>query len=72
MDDSDGDTFYLSGTVWIDTLHGRSYFRYSENKPFQGMCYNIVCNTIYGGCGASLSGDTQEETVAAWNKRKGL
>lgn len=69
LDDVDGDTFYKSGVVWMDTLRGRSYFRYADRKHFQGFCYNIVCNAIYGGCGASISGDSQDETIAAWNRR---
>ncbi len=35
-----------------------------------GMVYNINCASTYGGCDASITGDSEEEVIAKWNKRK--
>lgn len=73
LDPNDVDILYPSGTAWKEEDFGdgiilRHYVRASE-APKENWCYNLVCQTHYGGCGASMSGDSKEETVEKWNKR---
>ncbi len=63
------DTFYPSGIYWRDEEDFRSYHDMSDAKPGDGRCFQIVCTTHSGGCGASVVGDTAAETIAAWNRR---
>lgn len=34
-----------------------------------GMGYKISCDPGYGGCGAEMRGDSEEEVIAKWEKR---
>lgn len=67
LDSEDSDTIYPSGIGWKDEQYGRKYVNYREKHD--GLCHKVVCNTIYGGCGASIDEDSREEAIAAWNKR---
>lgn len=63
--EDDGDTFYPVGS-WEDTPNGRvygHYLRYSNKR------YNIWCNISSGGCGTTVYGDSEEETLKKWNTR---
>ena len=64
------DDIYPTGTGWkaIDEC-GRSYHSFRD-VPKEQWCYAIHCEVTRGGCGARISGDSQEEAIAAWNKRK--
>lgn len=63
------DTLYPSGIVWNTTNGIRCYFRYNEGL-YEGMSWKMICNESYGGCGATISGDSEEETKEKWNNRK--
>ena len=79
LDDADSDTLHMSHIAWKDTychvpIHEetkggikRLYVKY--NEPCDGHCYEVHCPTIYGGCGATITEDSIEEVIAAWNKR---
>ena len=71
----DIDTLYPSGIGWKeDDLGDGTTFRhyvsiYSEDLPREQWCYKVVCNDSYGGCGATMHGDSIEEVINKWNKR---
>jgi hypothetical protein len=67
MDIHCDETLHRSSTAWKDTKYGRGYVRYHEECD--GYCYEVHCNKIYGGCGATITDDSIEEVIAAWNKR---
>ena len=70
LDPHDPDIVYPSGTGWQEEpgLDFRTYHR-SSDVPQEQWCYKVVCQTHYGGCGATASGDSKSEAVANWNRR---
>lgn len=67
------DTLYLSSGWKDEDLCGdgtlvRHYVSIFDNTR-HGMSYGILCSTTYGGCGASITGDSVEEVIEKWNKR---
>ncbi len=73
IDITDEDTMYPDGTYWYDNPDlGRVYVNRDQLVlvPFQfGRCWGIHCQPIYGGCGASMTGDSEEEVIAKWQRR---
>ena len=73
------DTIYPAGIGWRDekkdapdgTPPIRLYLRREQYYRWQGTCYKINCAETYGGCGASLVGDSKEEAIDKWNRRVG-
>ena len=65
IDVLDVEFLHRTGTYWHDTEHGRSYTVDKEDNP----CWVLSCVEIYGGCGASMYGDTLSETISNWTKR---
>jgi uncharacterized protein (DUF1919 family) len=65
----DEDTLYPSGTGWKISRGFRHYVSIFD-VPKEQWCYQVVCATTYGGCGAEVHGDSVEEAVAKWNRRK--
>ena len=70
----DIDTLYPSGIGWIDEEELGQGFRHyvsvhERHLPKEQWCYKVVCNESYGGCGATMHGDSKEEVVEKWNKR---
>ena len=68
------DVFYPSGLFWRGCDEdefgiNRQYFSSKERISGDNTCYNIICNETMGGCGASVEGDTIEETAEKWNRR---
>jgi len=71
-DMSDPDTIYPSGTFWRPHEEvGRIYIGPKERLSNDNPCWVINCVEIAGGCGASMDGDSIEETVEKWNRRNG-
>lgn len=68
IDADDRDTLYPSGTGWKDDGEIRYYVSIYETSREQ-WCYNIVCQTHYGGCGAEVHGDSITEVKEKWNRR---
>ena len=67
LDDADADIFHMSAIAWKMKNGHKYYVRYNEIND--GNCYEVHCPTHYGGCGATISGDSQYEAITAWNKR---
>lgn len=74
MDETDVDTVYPSGFGWID--HWEENYDYREYVsvlsvplPKEQWCYQVVCQTHQGGCGAQISGDSKIEAIENWNRR---
>lgn len=65
------DTLYPSGTYWREhtDIPIRSYHGLSDRQVGDAPCFKMVCNETHGGCGAQVSGDSEAETIAAWNRR---
>lgn len=73
LDANDVDTVYPSGTGWKEEDWGdgtpyRHYVRALE-VPKEQWCYQVVCQVHYGGCDASVRGDSKEEAIEKWNRR---
>lgn len=68
---TDDDTLYPSGILWRDDpeIGLRTYHSRREQKEGDGMCYTMHCPVPSGGCGAEITGDSEEEAVASWNRR---
>ena len=69
--DLDGeDTIYPTGTGWRfnEELQIRTYHRALE-VPKEQWCWGMHCPETYGGCGASIHGDSKDEALAKWNTR---
>jgi hypothetical protein len=73
MDLTCNETLHSSGIAYINTLHGRHYLTVGSARDkggyYDGLCKVVRCATIYGGCGASISGDSASEVITAWNTR---
>ena len=71
-DFADEDVLHISG-AWIEEPESDGYkfrhYTHSGDPRKTGYCYVINCVQHYGGCGASISGDSIEEVVAKWNRR---
>lgn len=59
-----------SGFSWKTSECGEyvHYVGFHEEKD--GDCYKAVCDEASGGCGAEIGGDSEEEAISKWNKRK--
>lgn len=69
-DDDLIDVVYPSGTMWRQKGNFRTYHSYSERQEGDQFCWNVVCNESMGGCGAEMYGDSKEEAISKWNRRK--
>lgn len=47
----------------------RHYVNYRDPRGHHGQCWTLGCLEIEGGCGMSVDGDSEDETVAKWNRR---
>lgn len=68
-DPTDPSTLHPTGTVWRDEAEFRSYHSHSERQEGDGLCWVFSCLTESGGCGAEVHGDSEEQAIAAWNRR---
>lgn len=70
LDPEDVDTVYPSGVGWKeDETELYRYYVSSREVPKEQWCYKVVCQEHYGGCNASITGDSKEEAIEKWNKR---
>lgn len=69
LDANDPDTLHKSGSWRNYDDVGREYLSTFDLRA-DGFCYEINCPTIYGGCDATMSGDSKEEVIEKWNTRK--
>lgn len=70
------DTLHPSGIGWredVGIIDGETPFRHylgpDQRDRWQGACQVINCEVSYGGCGARISGDSEEEVIDKWNRR---
>lgn len=70
VDPEDLDTLYPSGAWRDEPGLGRVYLK-GTNPTADGKVYKLSCNTIYGGCGAEMHGDSIDEVLTKWNTRVG-
>jgi hypothetical protein len=69
------DSFHPTGQGWRDDPLGeegkpfRHYMRYNDPRGVHGKVWEMNCLIHEGGCGANITGDSREETIAAWNRR---
>ena len=68
LDVDDSDTLHPSGTAWLE-VEGLLCRRYVSYKESPNWCYEVHCCTHYGGCGASIAGDSRDEAIRLWNRR---
>jgi len=66
----DGDTLYPNGTGWKLRDDGFTSFHSFRDVPREQWCWSIHCNTLAGGCGVEMSGNSREEALTKWNTRK--
>lgn len=64
------DTFYPTGT-WkrVEPSGLTHYVSHRSRKEGDTPVYNVICNEIGGGCGASMMADSPEEGIEKWNRR---
>lgn len=70
VDLEEPDTLYPSGTVWRYRGDYKTYHTWAERKEGDEVCWSMNCPTTAGGCGAEITGDSREETIAAWEHRQ--
>lgn len=67
------DFLHPTGSGWRDDMLGekvmRHYMRANDPRGVHGRCWELNCLEHEGGCGASVSGDSREETIKKWNRR---
>ena len=67
------DVLHRSGTWWADrTFYGKTYRiyrRHSMREEGDSPCWSMNCTENMGGCGAEITGDSEAEVVAKWNRR---
>jgi hypothetical protein len=70
------DTLYPSGIYWReDPDSGRHYISHSDEMSRaedDNKCWEMNCTQNMGGCGSSISADSRDEVIAAWNRRAAI
>lgn len=62
------DTLYPTGK-WREDDGMRHYMSIGADEEAHGHCWTMHCTVSGGGCGAQISGDSEELAIAAWNRR---
>lgn len=64
------DSLHPTGSYWREDADGlRHYVRHAQRHESDGAVWGFSCLVSEGGCGASISADSENEVVKAWNKR---
>ena len=63
------DTLYPSGIYWREQEWGRSYHGTEDRREGDQLCWEMNCTEANGGCGASISADSEQEVRDKWNRR---
>lgn len=53
-------------------VHDLDDFLYPVTRPIYSggeQLWNLNCSENYGGCGASVSGDNEQQCIEFWNRR---
>lgn len=69
MDLNDPDTIYPCG-AWKKDSNGDTHYLSYNSPNIDGFVFGIYCEESSGGCGAQISGDSIEEVIFKWNRRK--
>lgn len=67
----DVDIVYPNGSGWKIRPDGFKSYHSFRDVPKEQWCYLVNCNTLAGGCGAEVHGDSRQEAVQKWNMRNG-
>lgn len=69
------DFLHPTGGGWREDVFGgqlrRHYMRRDDPRGIHGEVWELGCLTHEGGCGATVSADSRDEAIAAWNRRPG-
>jgi hypothetical protein len=64
------DVLYPNGICWRPFDENENeYFSARNRQEGDNWCWEIVCNTLMGGCGAEMHGDSKEKVIEQWNRR---
>lgn len=65
------DVLYPTGTYRrVEQRHGYAhYVSHNQSRKGDTQCWGMNCTACMGGCGASISADSEGEAIAAWNRR---
>lgn len=66
------DTLYPSGTYWREEDGLRHYVGHRERMDGDNPCWTMHCKVSDWGCGAKITADSEEEVIAAWNRRAAI
>lgn len=64
----DPDTLYPTAH-WREDEEIRHYFGLRDGRQHHGEVWTMHCPQPAGGCGAQISGDSEDEAVDNWNRR---
>ena len=69
-DDLD-DALHPTGIGWAEHRGARNYFgrRHRRYKSRDGDVWELGCLEHEGGCGATMTGDSEAQVIAKWNLR---
>ena len=70
-DDLD-DALHPTGTGWSDGPGKRRYYfgrQHARYKDRDGDVWELGCLEHEGGCGATMTGDSEAQVIAKWNSR---
>ena len=68
----DPDTLYPIGVYWYpDGDYGQTYStqKFNHIGVAGTPCYKLVCDILFGGCGAEMHGDSKQEVIEKWSRR---
>ena len=67
------DTLHPSGEAWREDTRSGVVYRYyigrNDYRGYHGLCWDVHCAAVYGGCGATITADSKEEVIQKWNER---
>lgn len=63
------DALHPTGTGWRKDSGFRHYLPHKDSRAKQGDVWSMNCLEHEGGCGASITGNSREETISSWNRR---
>lgn len=71
LDINNEDTVYPTGIYWrySEEIGCHHYVSFNERLPDDNPCYKVTCPSIYGGCDAQVTGDSEQEAIDKWNRR---
>lgn len=65
----DDDVLYPTGSGYEILEDGMHSYKHFSQVPQEQWCWSMHCPIPSGGCGVSMSGDSEQEAMDKWNKR---